>query len=857
MKHTLLTVFLCFCFLICSAQSKHDYRYGGVSLQLAINDLEEKHKVSFSYAPDLIKGKTINLQIDQIELPELLNILEAQSGLIFKQISKNQITVSPQPVRDKVCGYLLEIDSRTPLPYASVTIDSIMEIATDAKGFFVFEGNRKTSHSLKVLGFETILLESSQRCTSIYLTPTIEALKEVVVTGYITSGIDKQKDGSIEVTQSSLGILPGLTGPDILQSVQLVPGISTLDESASGIQIRGGSPDQNLILFDGIKLFNTGYFYGMFSRFNPYATERATLFKSGTSASYGDRISGIIDISSGTEIPNNTKGGFGVDGLSLDGYIKAPLSKKTAVYLFARHSYTDLYKSPAYDGYAEKIFRNGGVVKDVSGNILNIQTDDEFTVDSSTNDFSFYDINSKIIYNPTEKDQITISGLFTRNALDFSFTSLGEQRIDSLVTQNHGISVGWEHKKSNKQKGKINAYYSHYDSYYRNQEFLVTGNVLEETNIRSNEIADFGLDLTTYRTINKNHSYFLGYQVSHTNNKIALSQEEPFEPEGNINLPSDESNLKNAVFGQYAYKTNNSGIFTGGIRLVHYSSVGKVFVEPRLNFEHPFSKTVRAKVSLERRNQPISQLVEFNQTELRLENNLWRLSDETIYPLLQSNQVSAGFLFDKNGWTLDLDGYYKRLIGLTSYTNGFSTPQLELSEGKSTIIGVDFLLKKRIQDYRIWIGYSFNDIKFDFSEIQLMKFRGNNDITHSLRISNSLKLNNLQFSMGWQYRSGEPFTPIVGFNNNTSVVEFGPINSARLRDYHRLDASATYNFTVNANKNHLMQLGLSALNIYNRKIPISIIYRADDEGNGLELKQVVQRFSLGFTPNIAVRWFFD
>lgn len=855
MRYTFFALLFSYC-LFCKAQDQSDYNYTETPLRLVIEDIRAKNDVTFSFAHDVIEGKKVSLKIARISLSELLEILEAQTGLVFKKITDAQIIIAPSQSNGTLCGYLLDEDSRTPIPYALIRIGSEEETASDKKGFFSFESSEATDYSLKIPGYEAIHLQASEMCTPIYLTPIIEELREVVVTGYITTGIDRRKDGSLEVTQKSLGILPGLTSPDILQSVQLVPGISSLDESASGIQIRGGSPDQNLILFDGIKLFNTGYFYGMFSRFNPYATERATIFKSGTSAAYGDRISGIIDISSGTEIPEKTIAGLGLDGLSVDGYIKTPLSKKMAAYFFARSSYTGIYKSPTYDGYAEKIFRNGGEVRDINGNILNITTDDEFNIDTSTNDFSFYDINAKVIYAPTDKDRIIVSSLFTRNALDFSFTSMGEARIDSLVTKNNGISINWEHKTSDKRRGVISAYFTRYDTYYRNQEILVPDDILEETNIRANVIDDFGLDFKTYRIIDKNQSFSLGYQISNTRSKIEQLKEEPFDPEDNFSQPSDETNLKNAVFGEYTYTMDNKGILGGGLRVVHYSSIGRLFLEPRLNFEYPITKKIRAKASLERRNQPISQLVEFNQTELRLENNLWRLSDEETYPLLQSNQVSGGVLFDHKGLTLDIDGYYKRLTGLTTFTNGFSTPQLELSEGKSTITGVDVLLKKRFKDYRIWLGYSFNDIKFNFEEIQSTSFPGNNDITHSFRISNSLKLKGLEFSLGWQYRTGEPLTPINNFDSNTAIVEFGAINSTRLKDYHRLDASAVYNFSIGKTKAQRMQLGISALNLYDRKIPISITYRADDEGDVLELEQVVQRFSLGFTPNLTWRVFF-
>ncbi len=853
MKYLFLLL-ICLVTITTTAQEKRDYNYDNVPLVNVIKELQEIHGITFSFASDQLQEKSISLTASEIGLKELLYILEAQSALSFQKISNTQIAIVPIELEHMTCGYILDTETRFPVTYQEVRVSDEKVIYTDAKGFFSFKDQTKAGYALDIVGYESLEINTSSECVSIYISKTNENLEEVVLYGYITSGIDRNKDGSVDVNRQSLGILPGLVTPDLLQSIQLVPGISTLDESATGIQIRGGSPDQNLILFDDIKLFNSGYFYGMFSAFNPYATEKATIFKSGTSVVYGDRISGIIDISTGDEIPERTISGFGVDGLSVDAYVKAPLSDDFGVYVFARRSYADAFKSATYESYAEKIFRNGGPVTDINGNPLTIETDDEFTIDSSTNEFSFHDINVKAIYKPSDKDRIILSGLSTRNVLDFSFTSFGETKIDSLVTKNNGLSINWEHTSSENRTEEIAAYISSYDSHYRNVE--IENDLIEETNVRANSITDFGLNFKSHRIINEQNSYKFGYQLSNTNVNIDQIKTEPLTPEDNVSLIERDSNLKNAVFGEYNYKTKTSGIIGGGIRIVHYSSIGKVYIEPRINTEIPLRENFRLKASIERRHQPISQLIEFNQTELRLENNIWRLSDERDYPLLKSDQVSAGLLFNTNGWIIDLDTYYKKLSGLTTYTNGFSTPILELTEGKSTIKGIDLLIKKRIDNYRVWAGYTYNNIDFNFPNIQASDFSGNNDITHSFRISNTIKLNDIQLSLGWQYRTGEPFTPITDFDPSTLFVEFGRINSNRLEVYHRLDASAIYNFKAHKKKPWRGQIGVSALNLYNRKTPISITYRTEQEPAGLELKQVIQRFSLGFTPNVSFRLFF-
>ena len=685
----------------------------------------------------------------------------------------------------------------------------------------------------------------------------VEALKQIILKAYITSGIDKNKDGSITVDTGELGILPGLIQPDIAQSIQLIPGITALDESAVGIQIRGGAPDQNLVLLDGIKLYNTGYFYGMFSAFNPYATKRAKVYKSAPSPLYGDRISGVIDITTGTEIPKKAEAGFGIDGLSADAFLKTKLSDKSALYIFTRRSYSDLVKTFTYNGYATKIFRNSGIITDVNGNVLGLETDDSFDIDNSNNEFRFFDINAKWVYKPNDKEKLEISGLATHSNLDFSFGPVDENIADDILTRNNGISVSWVKENSEKWTQTMKGYFINYDSDYQNLE--IKEGILEEIVARKNFVNDFGFDLFWNNRLKEKSRLLLGYQFSNTNLSFEISETKPLEPEENTREVQKQVNSAHSFFAEYQYDLKDTGLLSFGLRNNLYSSVNGFYVEPRINLEYPISSHLRFKSSAEQRYQPISQIVEFDETELRLENNIWRLTDDTTFPLLKSTQYSAGLLFDAKGWTLDIDGYIKQIKGLTSYTNGFSNPVANLSEGESRIAGIDILVKKKIKNYRIWLGYTFNDIDFTFLQIQAGPFAGNNDITHNFRISNALLLKNTQISLGWIYRTGEPITPITSYDSNTEEVTFGGVNSGRLPNYHRLDASILQDFFIEYGEKKLRaQIGISALNLYNRKIPLSFTNRIDnDDDTGVQtLEQVIQRFSIGLTTNFSFRIFF-
>ncbi len=885
MKHNVVFAIVFLVTTLSFAQQNISVSYTNTPLKEVLMDIESKTSLLFSYSQDFIVSKTITLSQENITIDKLLPLLASQTHLIFEKVSAQQVIITP---KRNICGYVIDASTKDPIPFVTISINPDQATVTDDTGYFSFDNVPSKTGTIRIrfIGYdeENIAYTIGAPCITVGLNLLSSTLDEVVVLGYITSGIDRNKDGSLSLDTEKLGILPGLLSPDIAQSIQLIPGISTLDESATGIQIRGGSPDQNLVLYDDIKLYNTGYFYGMFSLFNPFATQKATIFRSGTSASYGDRISGIIDISSGDAIPQKTKGGFEIDGLSVNGFVKTPLSEKAAIYAFARRSYADVAETPTYDSYVDKIFTNFGVARGVNGTILELETDDDFSPETSNNKFAFADVSAKYILKPNTKNNISISGLYTRNRLDFDFTGGDEKIVDSLITQNKGVSANWKHKTSEKQKEELTAYFSEYNSFYQNNELKdETGNNildLSEISIRENNITDVGLKFKSSSTFKETQKLTLGYELSYTDLNVVISKEEPFD--GALERSEqDDSNLKNAIFGEYTFFFKNKGFINTGLRFLHYNSLDEFLIEPRINLEYPLSDRFRFKTAIERRNQPISQLVEFNHTELRLENNLWRLSDNKQFPLLSSNQISGGLLYHHKNLNIDLDVYYKELDGLTTFTSGFSNPLENLEEGKSTITGLDLLLKYKQNNYKIWAGYTYNDITFQFPNLKdtPFKFPGNNDITHSFRISNTLQLEKWQFSLGWQFRTGKPTTPVNSYEikidadgENAGVVNFGAINNARLPDFHRLDGSVLYNFNIHSGTKKLKaQLGVSVLNIYNRIKPLDLIYKAerkplDDGGIAIEgttgstpeeleviLEQVIQRFSLGITPNAVFR----
>lgn len=293
-------------------------------------------------------------------------------------------------------------------------------------------------------------------------------LNEVLIDSYVTSGINKNKNGSIAILPQELGVLPGLTEPDVLESLKIIPGVQSPDETAAGIYIRGGTPDQNLIFWDGIKMYYSGHFFGMLSAFNPYTAKKITLSKSGTQARYGNKIAGVIDIKTIDSIPQKITGGFGTNMTHADAYIRIPLSEKTAFTTSLRRSFNDVFNTFTFDKLSNRVFQT--INANQERNILTKNV--SF---NRNNHFFFSDYSAKFIYKPTPTQSLSFSYLHTINELSYNFEIpiYKDSYINDLDIRSNGLSIVWNNELTYKLTQNFKVYFSNFNlNYYGNYKYL-------------------------------------------------------------------------------------------------------------------------------------------------------------------------------------------------------------------------------------------------------------------------------------------------------------------------------------------------------------------------------------------------
>ncbi|MCM4168547.1 hypothetical protein KCTC52924_02122 [Arenibacter antarcticus] len=812
-----------------------------------IEQLEREHNVKFSFIDADVRSIKITIPTTKT-LEGILTDLEAQTGLSITKLNDRYYTIVKNPLVD-LCGFVVENFENNTIPSATVEVlGTKTNVITDANGqFHLTDVPRNANIVIKHIGFKTIFLSAEEfsqtdPCRKIPLTTIYQELKEVVVYQFLTTGINKEQDASITINTGKFGILPGLIEPDVLQTIQALPGIKSVDETVSDINVRGGTNDQNLILWDGIKMYQSGHFFGLISAFNPYLTEKVTLIKNGTSVEYGDGVSSVINIQTENKVRKTFVGGAGFNLLSGDVYGNVPLSNNVSFQFSGRRSTTDFIKTPTYDRFFEKAFQDSEVTEN-----NNVEDNSDLTREE---DFYFYDITGKLLYDINEKQKVRLSFIHINNNLNYNETTDTDHR-QSLLKQNN-LSFGGSLQSNWTQRfsSHLNLYYTRYN--------LDAQNIVSEAQqlFQNNQVLEKALKLNTNYKLNSTLNWSNGYQLNETGitNRTLVTQ------------PAFRSNIKGVIlthslFSELGFKSPNSKWFArGGIRLNYiknlktFATFDDLILEPRLNLNYAITQDLKIEVLGEFKSQTTNQIIDLEQNFLGIEKRRWILSDDQTLPITKSKQASLGINYERNSLYVGLEGFYKKVEGISTATQGFQNKDQFRGEiGSYDVSGVEFLINKNMNTYSTWLSYTYNLNNYYFDDLVPHKFPNNLDIRHTFTFAGTYTYKKFRVGLGANYRTGKPYTqPQEGDNpiDNTtfpSRINYADPNSSRLSDYLRADASFIYSFKIgNRTK---ASFGASVLNILNKKNILNTYYRLNDQ-NEIE---TIKRGSLGVTPNVSFR----
>ncbi|HMB99542.1 MAG TPA: carboxypeptidase-like regulatory domain-containing protein [Flavobacteriaceae bacterium] len=810
--------------------------------------LEQRFDVKFSYSINDVKDIKIKMPLESSSLQQNIDYLNAKTILNFKFLNDRYITVSTLDKIISICGTLMPNNSNKPLLGASIIVDkSNIGTISDTNGTFQLQNVAVNGIvTISFLGYETKnipakdLFSKNGTCPTIFMFERNEALNRVLITKFLTTGLQKRIDGSTILNTEKFGILPGLIEPDILQSIQALPGVESINESIANINVRGGTHDQNLMLWDHIKMYHSGHFFGLISAYNPNLTNKVIVTKNGTSSEFSDGVSSTINMFTKNDIDNTFSGGGGFNLINADAFLEIPIARNLELHISGRRSYTDFFTSPTYDNYFERSFQDSEITNN----------SDNISESNTSSDFFFYDYTAKLLFdlNDRHKFRANIIGIF--NNLDYkeSYTNNDdetESKTSNLKQENLGAGANWNANWNDTFCTELIAFYSKYNvdaTDYRIET--------DQRLTQANEVLETGLKFKTHFKVNKNFTLLNGYQF----NELGILNETT------VSAPSYERTqkdvlLNHALFSEVEYNKLNT-YFRIGVRANYFQKFNKILIEPRLNIRQKLSNQFALKLQGEFKNQSATQIVDFQDDFLGVENRRWILANEKNIPIAKSKQVSFGLESNHNNLTIDIEGFYKLVEGITASNQGFyNNFQYINASGDYTAKGVEFLANKTSDKYSAWISYTYSVNDYEFKDFTPSTFPNNVDIRHSLSMAFNYQIvEDLKISIGGIWRSGRPYTkPVEGNettqNGNTTLVNYDSPNSENLDGFMRLDASLSYDFDFSESVKATLRAGV--LNITNHNNIINRYYEVNP--NDSESTVQVDNKSLDLTPNVSFR----
>jgi len=818
--------------------------------------LEEKYKYQFTYADDLIKDIYIEPLSPGLAFEEVINYLRKRTGLVFLFLENNFVAINAKDSSFVICGYVIDKEMGEPIAGA-IIIGKNSHATTDTFGYFKLKINQDNeSIVIRHLSFQAISKSGNSFekdfCSNIFLTPKIETLPEVVLTNFITKGINKAADGSYTMNFSNFGILPGLIETDVLQTVQALPGVQSINETVSNINIRGGTHDQNLILWDGIKMYQSGHFFGLISIFNPLITTDVSLIKNGTSVDLSDGVSGTIAMKTDTNINNSFTGSIGANFINVDAFVDAPIGKKSSLQLSARKAISDLVeRNPTYDNYFDRILQDTEVL------------DNEPIVKNLNKKFDFYDTSLRWLYDITEKDQLRINFLFVNNEFVFNesatISQIDESKESSLLQQTYVEGLFYKRNWNDAFTTTLQVYETDYTLEAKNVDLLQQQRLEQENNV-----SETSIKLNTWYKYNNELSFLNGYQYTDTGVTNRTEIDDPVIVDTTRDVIREHGLYSQVNYTSNSKRTNiRAGIRYNLITIFepNKKDIIEHLFEPRLSLSQKISDHFSIEVLGEFKHQNSSQIVNIQRNIedefLGIEKRRWILSNNSdspvIIPVIQSKQASVGFNYSNKGWLISAEGYYKQVEGITSQGQGFLNQHIfERTNGSYRVYGIDFLTNKKFRQLSTWLSYSYGNNEYTFNDFEEINFPNNLDITHSVAFGVAFSTNNLKISAGINYHTGQPTTrPVTGNEiidvEGELIINYEAANADRIEDYLRVDASATYTFNITDKiKAHT---GISVWNAFNHANIINNYFTIDDN---FQTKEINNK-ALRFTPNATFR----
>ncbi len=828
------------------------------TLESFVKQLENATGFSFVYGEEVKLTRRINLEARQQTISEILQRAFENEPIKFEISGKHILlykrTDPQKPVSRKytISGYVTDGASSETLIGANI-LESRRSTgtATNPFGFYTLtlpEGEAELTFSY--LGYESRRSRfelTKDTVLNIPLTSNNLLAEVVVLSDKHEAGLQSTAMGAHEIPMSQIRSTPSILGEaDLLKTIQLLPGVQAGMEGFSGMYVRGGGPDQNLVLLDGIPVYNADHMLGIFSIFTPDAVKNTTLFKSSFPARYGGRLSSIVDVRTNDGDMHRYHGALSIGALTDKVHIEGPIWKERTSFSFsARAIPTVFFKS------------------------LIVDKDENY---SDKYNYYFYDVNAKVNHKFNDRSRLFLSfykgkdhyhyDSYDGNGSTNDNTYKSYYKDNSHLNWGNTIAYGrWNYVFNSKLFCNTTLSYNNYemsldgemeDTYMAGKQIL---NKYHYSSRFSSGIRDWSARMDfDYTPIPQHHIKFGAEYIYHTfrpgvsTSKIQDVDDGTVQQDTIYNTSSSREmhGQEISLYAEDNFNVSDDLSLNAGVRTALFHTQGKSYysVQPRLSARYNLGQGFSAKASYTCMAQYVHLL---SSTPLSMPTDLWVPITKDISPMYANQYSIGGYYAGLPGWEFSIEGYYKQMRHILEYQDGVSffgtstnwEEKVEVGEGRS--FGLEFMVQKTLGNTTGWLAYTLSKTDHRFKDGTINQgewFPYKYDRRHSISLALNHKFSNrIDVGASWIFNSGGcitvPEKATIIIRPDGSTEETGYISH---RNNYRLPASHRLNLGINFNKKtkHGMRTwNISVYNAYNAMNP-NIVYSKYKNGYNAE-----------------------
>ncbi len=702
----------------------------------------------------------------------------------------------------QIRGYIIDAASSEPLPVATVMVEGTdIGATTNLDGYFVLTNLKEGSCRLIVsyLGYESAKInakaDGDQKPLRIEITRKGLIIKESIVTTKREAADDRRSSprvSTVPVDGKLIKSMPSLGAEmDVMRALQTIPGVKASSDISSALHVRGGSPDQTLILMDHNVVYNPSHMFGIFSTFNADAVKHLELMKGGFPAEYGGRNGSVLEVVTNEGNRKSRQGLVSLGLVSAKAAYEGPLPDERGSYAFSgRRTYFDPMLSAMRS-----------------------------SLDTDLPDYYFYDANGKINFDLSDRTTLSVAGYFGDDVMDFSFGPSDDRLNFFLKWGNKTLSVRGRHALNRNLYLSGSLAISKYNSHWRvgTDEVLFDEGIDEMQDISAKGDVEYhGLE---------GHKIKAGYWVSRYDIRFK---------EGNEDLnfvDVDETTNNYSAYIQDSWRVGSFWELQPGIRAYYHEAGKHSAIDPRLSTVFHYDPRLRYKFTVGQYTQWMN-LITFGEGFTNFD--LWIPVDKSMQPS-HTDQYIIGCEWDReDGLELTTEAYYTEMKNITSFdamADKGEEAQDAFVVGHGNAYGLELMLQKKIGPLTGWAGYSLSWSKRRFPESQINGgewYYPKWDRRHDFIVVGNYAFNQRwEMSGSWRYNTGQGFTNTKGvftaYYAGMDPYDFadygrldlpGSKNNYRFPDDHRLDVTLIYNHLF---FKHPAKVNMSIFNLYSRR----------------------------------------